>query len=118
MSSQLQDEQPLCDRAVCDGMVSSTPEDWNVIVLTLERTAEAKVGELLHSLSSPEGHAPASPDETLFEATRKLDELFDRHSKRFTRAVYTVELLADSWKYRAEFDYGPPGQHPTGAASS
>src|SRR4051812_42885654 len=33
----LQEEQPPIDRAICDAMVASTPEDWNIIELNLER---------------------------------------------------------------------------------
>jgi hypothetical protein len=114
MTDTLQDEQPLFDRAVCDGMVVSTPNSWNVIVLTLERTTTSGIGELLHSLHSPEGHPPVTPDDSLFEATYKLDALFERHGKRFTTAIYRVELFEDSWKYHAEFAYGPPRDHPVG----
>jgi hypothetical protein len=35
----LHDEQPRFDRAVCDAMDASTPEDWDVIVLAIERPA-------------------------------------------------------------------------------
>lgn len=108
----MQQEQPPFDRAVCDGMVSSTPDTWNLIVLTLERTKLSKIGELMHSINSPEGHPPVSPDDALLEATYKLDEFFHRHGRRFTKAIYIVELLEDSWKWRAEFDYSPPREHP------
>jgi hypothetical protein len=103
---KLQDEQPPFDRAVCDAMVASTPEDWNVIVLTIERPEESTaVGELSHSISSPDCNRPAMPDDSLYEATYRLDELFQRHGAVFRRAVYRVELLPDSWKYTADFEY-------------
>ena len=51
---KLQDEQPPFDRAVCDAMVASTPDDWSVIVLTIERPeGSTHVGEFSHSLSGP-----------------------------------------------------------------
>jgi hypothetical protein len=110
---KLQDEQPPFDRAVCDAMVASTPDDWNVIVLTIERQAgSSAIGELLHSISSPDHNRTAMPDDSLYEATYRLDELFQRHGAMFRRAVYRVELLPDSWKYTADFEYDePPTKH-------
>ena len=112
--TSITEDQPPYDRAVCDGMVSSAPENWNVIVLHLERTEGAEIGALLHSLESPEGHPPVAPDEALFEATYKLDDLFARHGRRFTKATYRVELFEDSWKFHVDFNYGPPRPHPFG----
>ena len=103
---KLQEEQPPFDRAVCDAMVASTPEDWNVIVLTLERPAGANaVGELSHTISTPAHNQPAMPDDSLYEATFRLDELLQRHGAVFRRAVYRVELLPDTWRYTADFEY-------------
>jgi hypothetical protein len=109
----LQDEQPPFDRAVCDAMVASTPDTWSVIVLTLERRpGVTAVGQLEHSLTSPEGHPPVMPHDSLYEATYRLDDLFRRHGGKFDRAVYRVELLADSWRYTADFEYAEPPAKP------
>jgi len=106
---KLQEEQPPFDRAVCDAMVASTPDDWNIITLTIERPEGAtNVGELTHSISSPDHNLLTIPDDSLYEATYRLDELFQRHGGVFRRAVYRVELLADSWRYTAEFEYDEP----------
>lgn len=105
----LQDEQPPFDRAVCDAMVACTPDDWGVIVLSIERPAGVtQVGRLEHTLSSPDHGRPATPGDSLYEATYKLDELFRRHGGVFRRAVYRVELAPDSWRYTAEFGYDEP----------
>jgi hypothetical protein len=62
----LQDEQPPFDRAVCDAMVASTPDTWRVTVLTLERRpGVTAVGQLEHSLTSPEGHLPVMPHDCM-----------------------------------------------------
>jgi hypothetical protein len=107
----LQDEQPPFDRAVCDAMVASTPDTWGLIVLTLERPdGVTAVGQLDHSLTSPEGHPPVMPDDSLYEATYRLDQLFRRHGGLFRRAVYRVELLPDSWRYTAKFEYDQPSR--------
>jgi hypothetical protein len=80
-----------------------------VIVLTIERPAESTAaGELSHSLSSPDHRRPAVPDDSLYEATYRLDELFRRHGAVFRRAVYRVELSPVSWRYTAEFEYDEP----------
>jgi len=99
-------EQQPYDRAICDGMVSSTPENWKVIVLRLERTAQAPIGQLLHTLESPEGHPPVAPDADLLEATYRLDALLARRGSRFTTATYRVELSKESWKFEIKFDHG------------
>jgi hypothetical protein len=105
----LQDEQPLFDRAICDAMVASTPESWNVIVLELQRPeGNSGVGDFSHELRSPEGNPPVLPDDSMYEATYRLDELVRKHGGFLRRATYTVTLSADSWKYRADFDYGEP----------
>jgi hypothetical protein len=107
--AKLQDEQLPFDRAICDAMVASTPNDWNIIVLTIERPeGSTAVGELSHSLSSPDHNLPLMPDDSLYEATYRLDELFRRHGGMFRRAVYRVELSPDSWRYTAEFGYDEP----------
>lgn len=104
--ASLQEEQPPFDRAVCDAMAASTPADWNVIVLTIKRPIGAtNIGELSHSISSPDRNRPAMPDESLYEATYRLDELFRRHGLVFRWAVYRVELSPGSWRYTAEFGY-------------
>ena len=83
------------------------PEHWNVIVLTLERPHHStQIGHLIHSISSPEDHHPAMPDDSLYEATYQLDALFQRHGAVFRRATYRVELSQDSWCYEANFEYG------------
>lgn len=106
----LQDEQPAFDRAVCDAMVASSPDTWKVIVLTLERPQGVnEVGHMEHSLSSPEGHSSIMPHDSLYEATYRLDELFRRHGGLFHRVVYRVELLVDSWRYTADFEYSGEG---------
>lgn len=111
--NEIQKEQPSFDRAVCDAMVASTPDEWSVIVLTLERLEGATaIGELSHSLTNAEGDGLASPSDSLYEATYRLDELFHRHSKPFRRAIYRVELLPESWRYSADFQYDPAKAKP------
>ena len=102
------EEQKNIDRAICDAMVLSVPDNWNTIILTIERFIESNIGELSHSISSPEGFIAVMPDDSLYDATFELDKLFDRNGKRFTNAIYTVTLYEDSWKYKAEFSYEPP----------
>jgi hypothetical protein len=95
-------------------MVAGTPDTWRVVVLTLERRpGVTAVGQLEHSLTSPEGLPPVMPHDALYEATYRLDELFRRHGGMFRRAVYRVELLADSWRYTADFAYDEPPPKPS-----
>ena len=102
----LQDVQPPFDIAICDALVASTPDGWNVIELELVRAADAaQIGDLIHTISSPEGFPPVMPDDSLYDATFRLDELFHQHGGKFRRAVYRVDLLPDSWRYTAKFQY-------------
>jgi hypothetical protein len=108
---KLQDEQPAFDRAICDAMVASISQDWNVIVLTMERSeGSTAIGELSHTISSPDHNRSAMPDDSLYEATYCLDELFQRHGAVLRRAVYRVELLSDSWEYTANFEIDEPAK--------
>jgi hypothetical protein len=105
---KLQDEQPPYDRAVCDAMVASTPDDWNVIVLTIERPpGSTAVGELFHSITSSDRRRPIMPDDSLYEATYRLDELFQRHGALFRRAIYRVSCSPTPGS-TADFEYDPP----------
>ncbi|MBI4914588.1 MAG: hypothetical protein HY825_01960 [Acidobacteria bacterium] len=97
-------QEPL-DRAICDALVASVPANWNVIMLTLSGPADRDIGALAHSICSPEGHFPVLPHELLFEATRRLDELFRRFGTVFVKATYLVEISENSWHYRADFEY-------------
>lgn len=109
LMAALQDEQPPFDRAVCDAMVASTPDTWNLILLTLVRpTGATEIGQLEHSIISPEGYPPVTPDDSLYEATYRLDELFHQHGALFRQAEYVVELFPDRWQYRASFEYDNP----------
>lgn len=112
----LQDEQPAFDRAVCNALVASTPDDWDVIVLTLERPeGVTQLGQFQHSISSPHHGLLVMPDISLYEATYRLDQLCRRHGVMFRRAVYRVELLPESWRYTAEFEYN--GANPDRASA-
>jgi len=104
--STLQELQQPIDREICDAMVASAPDTWNRIVLTLTRVASTSaVGDLEHSISSPYGYPPVLPDDSLYDATYRLDELRQRHGGVFRTATCTVELRDDSWSYKAKFSY-------------
>jgi hypothetical protein len=103
----LQELQSPIDSAIVNSMIESTPETWSQITLTLVRESNSSgVGNFTHELSSPEGHAPVGPAESLFEATYQLDELFHTHGERlFTKAIYRANAVGDGWSYHAEFEY-------------
>jgi hypothetical protein len=105
--SDPQEQLKPIDLAICDSIVASVPETWNVVVLTLIGKPHRVIGSLEHSLSSPEGHPPFFPIDALYEATRRLDELLHEHGAAFVTATYTVELRLGSWSYQAEFGYDP-----------
>jgi hypothetical protein len=105
----LQEQQAPLDAAIVNAMIESTPETWTHIVLTLSRSSGSGAGELgnfSHELSSPEGHPPVAPADSLFDATYALDELIQRVGGcRLGKAVYTAALKGNDWTYKAEFSY-------------
>lgn len=95
------------DRAIVNAMIESTPENWSQIVLSIWRDSlQAGVGSFLHELSSPEGHAPVGPADSLYEATYNLDSLYvEVGMPRLSKAVYTAKTDGDGWSYQVQFAY-------------
>jgi hypothetical protein len=110
----LQEQQRLVDAELVQAMIESTPESWEQIVLTLTRlpstasngaTTFGAFGNFHHELSSPQGHAPVGPADSLYAATYKLDELLQDARGLLVRAVYFAKQEGDSWTFKANFDY-------------
>ena len=112
----LQDLQAPIDDAIVDAMIASTPENWSHIVLTLLRAGEDRdVGHFTHELSSPAGLPPVAPDVSLFDATYRLDELFQGHGAFLSKAVYEVHYTDGHGRFTASFEYATPpsvSSHP------
>ena len=110
-SPSLQDLQAPIDDAIVDAMIASTPETWSHIVLTLVRPGDDHdVGHFTHELSSPTGLPPVTPDDSLFDATYRLDALFQRHGALLSRAVYEVHYTEGQGRFTASFEYA---NHPS-----
>src|SRR3954469_15338161 len=91
----LQEEQQPIDEEIMRSVLQSIPADWTAAVLALERRRESSaVGDFSHSLASGDGHRPATPHDSLYDATFRLDELFRRHGAFLTRVTYRVEQRA------------------------
>lgn len=110
----LQERQRLIDAELVQAMIESTPESWEQIVLTLTRSSARQssevaglrdLGNFYYELSSPEGHAPVGPADSLFAATYKLDELLQGAQGYLVRAVYVARQEGDNWTYKANFEY-------------
>jgi len=103
----LQDEETPIDRDIANAMIASTPEVWKSAILTLNRIpGSVGIGEFTHSISSPEGHPPVTPDDSLYEATYRLDKLFKKYGTAISKAIYRIEREVDnSWKYVVNFEH-------------
>ena len=110
----LQEQQRLIDAELVKAMIESTPESWEQIVLTLTRLpSSASVGvprleafgNFHHELSSPQGHAPVGPADSLYAATYNLDELLQGARGSLVKAVYVAKQQGDNWTFKADFEY-------------
>jgi hypothetical protein len=103
----LQELQHPIDVEICRALVESVePARWKVIVLTLWREPhQHAVGQLLHSITSPEGHAPVSAADSLYGSTYKLDTLLQQHDALLGRATYTVHTQGEDLRFQTEFSY-------------
>jgi hypothetical protein len=103
---ELQKDEAPIDRAIAAALVSCIPPEEHSIVLTLTRPSGShEIGDLVHELGTPEGTPPLLPESELYEATYRLDQLFQQHGAVFTRAVYTVHIEDGRARFRAEFEY-------------
>ena len=102
----IQELQKPIDLAIVNSMIESTPEEWTSITLVLTKESKEKnIGEFIHELSSPEGHAPVSPEMTLYEASHKLDKLLQSNNAIIKKSIYKATYDGDNWSYVAEFEY-------------
>ena len=106
MPTLQQAQQPI-DEAIARSVRQSIPADWTAAVLTLERRRDSSgVGDFSHSLASNDGRSPAMPDDSIYDATFQLDEVFRRHGAFLTRATYRVEQRAGGeWSYSADYEH-------------
>jgi hypothetical protein len=92
------EEQNPIDIAIIEAVILSIPEFWEAATLMLERTNEdSGLGDFRHELSSPQNHPPVMFDGfSIFEATYKLDELFDKRGLRLRKVVYHIQFNPDN----------------------
>ena len=100
-----QEETPI-DREIAGALANLMPEDWDAIRLVLRRLPFDPSG-LAHSIQSPEGHTEVvEPDDELYAATLKLEQLFARHGKQFKSARYELEYNDEGdLDYEVRFEY-------------
>jgi len=107
----IQEQQAPIDKAIVNAMIESTPESWDVIVLTLSRAPVTQeqnfVGSFLHELTSPQDTRPCGPCDSLFEATFRLDQLLRSNGSVLRSAVYKATNNGTEWSFDAEFKYEP-----------
>lgn len=93
--------------AIAGALFDSTPETWSKIVLTLRRSGEG-LGEFRHSITNPEGLPPVLPDDSLFEATYRLDELL-REEAVLAGAEIRLEYdeQTEDWSFEVDYSFEP-----------
>ncbi len=103
----LQQEQQAIDESIIRSVLQSIPPDWTAAILTLERRRESSgIGDFAHSLASGDGRRPVAPDDSLYDATFRLDEVFRRHGACLTRVTYRVERrVGGEWSYSADYEH-------------
>lgn len=100
------EQQRSIDQAIANAMIASTPEEWKDIVLELRRDAgNGNAAVLTHSLFSPEGFPSVEPEEDLYEATARPEQLMLQHGSVLTRAMYRATFAEGNWRCEASFEY-------------
>lgn len=109
-----QEQQAAIEIELINGMIESTPESWTEIVLTLSRppgTGPSMTGDagtpasMALELVSPQGHPPASPEDSLIEAACRLDALWRSLPRALVKAVYVATYDGSQWRYRIKYHY-------------
>ena len=89
-------------------IVELTPEHWREAVLEVEvELRPGGIQGMVHAITSPEGHRePVTPDDTLFELTRRLYLLFSDYEQPWKNASFRVyQTGEDTWKFKVKYSY-------------
>ena len=103
------EEQERLYRAIADAVWKSVPEDWEEIMLQIKATGDAS-GPVSLELSGPSGVSNLSvPDDSLYEPTLELYDLFARDARPFSCCNFLLSWDAEreSWRFKAEYAYPP-----------
>ena len=103
------EEQERLYRAIADAVWKSVPEDWEQITLRIEATGNAS-GPVSLQLFGPSGVSNLRvPDDSLYEPTLELYDLFARDARPFSRCEFLLSWDAEgeSWRYKADYVYPP-----------
>jgi hypothetical protein len=95
--------------AIANAVLRSVPEDWEQIVLRIEATGDAS-GPVSLEISGPSGVPNLRvPDDSLYEPTLELYDLFARDARPFARCDFSLTWDGgrESWRFKAEYAYPP-----------
>jgi hypothetical protein len=103
----LQREEEPIDREIVREVIALTPETWRALELRVECSERDGIQSCSHVITSCEGRGePVFPSDALFDATRRLGALFERHGRRWRTVTYRIELgEGDEARYTACFTY-------------
>jgi hypothetical protein len=105
--ASLQDLQAPLDLAIVFGVMDELPEHWLAFQLEVCGAATRAPGELVFSISSPEGYPPVAlePDSAVFVRGIELDELFHQFGAVFSTVLYTAEVVGKDLQWKASYSY-------------
>jgi hypothetical protein len=102
--------------AIAHALLGSIPKDWEQILLRIEATGDPS-GPVSLEISGPSGVSNQRvPDDSLYEPTIALHDLFARDARPFARCDFSLTWDRDreSWRFKAEYAYSAEAQ-PTNA---
>jgi hypothetical protein len=103
------EEQERLYRAIADALWKSVPGDWDEIILRIETTGDTTRPVPL-SISGPSGVPNLRvPDNSLYEPTVALYDLFARDARPFSRCDFSLGWQGEeeSWRFTADYVYPP-----------
>ena len=101
-----EDQQRLYP-VIAHAVLNSVPEDWEDVTLRIEAD---KSGQIQLKISGPAGVLnPRAPDDSLYEPTLELYDLFSRDARPFSQCDFSLkwDRERESWRFAAEYAYPP-----------
>jgi hypothetical protein len=95
--------------AIADAVLKSVPGDWTHILLRIEATGSA-LGPVSLVITGPSGVPDLGvPDDSLYEPTLELYDLFAREARPFARCDFSLKCDSgrESWKFKAVYAFPP-----------
>src|SRR5262245_11981649 len=99
------EDQERLYRAIANALWKSVPEDWQEITLRIEATGDPSSPVSLKISGPSDVPNLRVPDDSLYEPTIELYDLFARDARPFARCDFSLKWNSDreSWQFNAEY---------------